>query len=228
MNEIICPHCKKAFKIDEAGFADILKQVRDHTFEKELHDRITLLERDKESAVKLAEEKTKNELQTESAKKDAEIAKLVAKLDSAETEKELALTQAINKIEKERDELASKLQNKDIENKLLESSLKDKHANERKTKHEMIDYKKDMKATGTAARGWVWTAWNQSEERLFNYLADAQNAFPIWGATPIVALDTYEHAYFIDFGAARGGYIDAFFENVDWNVVSKWFTNTHK
>ncbi len=90
------------------------------------------------------------------------------------------------------------------------------------------NYKKDMKATGTAARGWVWTAWNQSEERLFNYLGDAQNAFPIWGATPIVALDTYEHAYFIDFGAARGGYIDAFFENVDWNVVSKWFTNTHK
>lgn len=146
MNEIICPHCKKAFKIDEAGFADILKQVRDHTFEKELHDRITLLERDKESAVKLAEEKTKNELQTESAKKDAEIAKLVAKLDSAETEKELALTQAINKIEKERDELASKLQNKDIENKLLESSLKDKHANEIKTKDEMIAYYKDMKA----------------------------------------------------------------------------------
>ena len=146
MNEIICPHCKKAFKIDEAGFADILKQVRDHTFEKELHDRIKLLERDKESAVKLAEEKTKNELQTESAKKDAEIAKLVAKLDSAETEKELALTQAINKIEKERDELASKLQNKDIENKLLESSLKDKHANEIKTKDEMIAYYKDMKA----------------------------------------------------------------------------------
>ncbi|HCZ28210.1 TPA: DUF2130 domain-containing protein [Candidatus Saccharibacteria bacterium] len=146
VNEIICPHCKKAFKIDEAGFADILKQVRDHTFEKELHDRITLLERDKESAVKLAEEKTKNELQTESAKKDAEIAKLVAKLDSAETEKELALTQAINKIEKERDELANKLQNKDIENKLLESSLKDKHANEIKTKDEMIAYYKDMKA----------------------------------------------------------------------------------
>ena len=146
MNEIICPHCKKAFKIDEAGFADILKQVRDHTFEKELHDRITLLERDKESAVKLAEEKTKNELQTESVKKDAEIAKLVAKLDSAETEKELALTQAISKIEKERDELANKLQNKDLENKLLESSLKDKHANEIKTKDEMIAYYKDMKA----------------------------------------------------------------------------------
>lgn len=157
MNEIICPHCDKAFKIDEAGFADILKQVRDHTFEKELHDRIELLERDKESAVKLAEEKTKNELQADSARKDAliaelkankdaEIAKLNAKLESAETEKELALTQAINKVEKERDELANKLENKDTEKKLLESSLKDKYENELKTKDEMIAYYKDMKA----------------------------------------------------------------------------------
>lgn len=157
MNEILCPHCKKAFKIDEAGFADILKQVRDHTFEKELHDRLELLERDKESAVKLAEEKTKNQLQSESnqkdkmiaelkASKEAEVAKLTAKLQSAETEKELALTQAINKIEKQRDELANKLQNKDTEAKLLESSLKDKHANEIKTKDEMIAYYKDMKA----------------------------------------------------------------------------------
>lgn len=84
-------------------------------------------------------------------------------------------------------------------------------------------YKKDMKATGIAARGWVWTAWNHAEKRLFNYLGDAQNTFPVWGATPILALDTYEHAYFIDFGAARGGYIDAFFENMNWDVVAKSF-----
>jgi Fe-Mn family superoxide dismutase len=84
-------------------------------------------------------------------------------------------------------------------------------------------YKKDMKATGIAARGWVWTAWNHAEKRLFNYLGDAQNTFPVWGATPILAMDTYEHAYFIDFGAARGGYIDAFFENMNWNVVEKSF-----
>ena len=84
-------------------------------------------------------------------------------------------------------------------------------------------YKKDMKATGIAARGWVWTAWNHAEKRLFNYLGDAQNTFPVWGATPIFAMDTYEHAYFIDFGAARGGYIDAFFENMNWDVVAKSF-----
>ncbi len=84
-------------------------------------------------------------------------------------------------------------------------------------------YKKDMKATGISARGWVWTAWNHYEKRLFNYLGDAQNTFPVWGATPVVAMDTYEHAYFIDFGSARAGYIDAFFENMDWDVVAQTF-----
>lgn len=85
-------------------------------------------------------------------------------------------------------------------------------------------YKKDVKATGISARGWVWTAWNEEEKRLFNYLGDAQNAFPVWGAKPIMALDTYEHAYFIDFGVNRGGYIDIFFDNIDWDVVTKNFS----
>ncbi len=82
-------------------------------------------------------------------------------------------------------------------------------------------YKKDMKATGIAARGWVWTAWNWKLERLFNYLGVAQNTFPVWNSTPIVALDTYEHAYFIDYGVNRGGYIDSFFANLDWKKVAE-------
>ena len=82
-------------------------------------------------------------------------------------------------------------------------------------------YKKDMKATGIAARGWVWTAWNFREGRLFNYLGDAQNTFPVWEASPVLALDTYEHAYFIDYGVNRGNYIDSFFENLDWGKVTK-------
>ncbi len=89
-------------------------------------------------------------------------------------------------------------------------------------------FKRDMKATGVAARGWVWTAWNHREQRLFNYLGDAQNSYPVWEATPVVALDTYEHAYFIDYGAARGGYIDAFFQNMDWGVVEKTFASLKK
>lgn len=84
-------------------------------------------------------------------------------------------------------------------------------------------YKKDVRATGIAARGWVWTAWNFREGRLFNYLGDAQNTFPVWEASPILALDTYEHAYFIDYGVNRSNYIDSFFENLDWVKVAKNF-----
>ena len=168
MNEIKCPHCKKAFKIDEAGYADILKQVRNQEFDQELHQRLAMAEKDKESAVKLAEEKTKNILQADISKKeaelaelkaenssliselksekDAEIARLQAKLESAETEKKLAVNEALSKVEKERDDLANKLENKDTEKKLLESSLKHKYESELKSKDEMIAYYKDMKA----------------------------------------------------------------------------------
>lgn len=87
-------------------------------------------------------------------------------------------------------------------------------------------FKKDAKATGISARGWVWTAWNSREERLFNYLGDSQNTFLVWKAKPILALDTYEHAYFIDYGANRGGYIDVFFKNLNWEVIEKNFAKT--
>ncbi|MEO8911421.1 MAG: DUF2130 domain-containing protein [Candidatus Saccharimonas sp.] len=157
MNEIICPHCKKAFKIDEAGFADILKQVRDGQFDKELHERLELAERDKISAVQLAEEKTKSQLRTEFVKlqkelseiqaaKDNEIIKLQSKVDMSETEKKLALSEAVNRIEKERDQLANELKSKDTEQRLLQSSMKDKFESEMRSKDEMIAYYKDMKA----------------------------------------------------------------------------------
>jgi hypothetical protein len=146
MNEIICPNCKKAFKIDDAGFADILKQVRDHEFEKELLDRVDIFKKEKESATKLAEANTKNELQANAAKKEAEIAKLQSRLDSAETEKKLALSEAVNKLEKERDELAGDLKSKETEKQLLESSLKEKYEIELKSKDEAIAFYKDMKA----------------------------------------------------------------------------------
>ncbi|NTU47282.1 superoxide dismutase [Candidatus Roizmanbacteria bacterium] len=89
-------------------------------------------------------------------------------------------------------------------------------------------YKKDMKASGISARGWVWTVWNTQEKRLFNYIGDSQNTFPIWYGTPIVALDTYEHAYFMDFGVNRGSYIDVFFENISWDVVGQTFVGIKK
>ncbi len=84
------------------------------------------------------------------------------------------------------------------------------------------DWRADLKATGLAARGWAWTAYDWDEERLFNYMGDTQNTYPIWNATPLVALDVYEHAYFLDFQTDRGSYIDAFFNNMDWATVNDW------
>ena len=152
MNEIICPNCKKAFKVDEAGFSDILKQVRDHEFEEELRQREEMLKKDKDNAVKLAEANITNVLQKDLAKKDAELAEIKSKINNTELEKRLAVTEAVNKIEKERDELVGELKSKDAEKQLLETSLKDKYATELKTKDDIIRLKdeeialrKDMK-----------------------------------------------------------------------------------
>ena len=84
------------------------------------------------------------------------------------------------------------------------------------------DWRTDLKATGMAGRGWAWTAYDWDEGRLFNYVGDAQNTFPIWNATPLVALDVYEHAYFLDYQTDRASYIDAFFDNLDWRTVNDW------
>ena len=152
MNEIICPNCKKAFKVDEAGFADIIKQVRDHQFEEELRERLNIAEKDKENAIKLAEANITNTLQKDLTKKDAELAEIKSKINNVELEKKLAVTEAVNKIEKERDELVGELKSKDTEKQLSETALKEKYATELKTKDNIIKMKdeeialrKDMK-----------------------------------------------------------------------------------
>src|SRR6476469_9274366 len=83
-------------------------------------------------------------------------------------------------------------------------------------------WRSDLKATGMAARGWAWTAYDWDEGHLFNYIGDAQNTFPVWNATPLVALDVYEHAYFLDYQTDRASYIDAFFDNLDWSTINDW------
>ncbi|UOK42406.1 MULTISPECIES: DUF2130 domain-containing protein [Flavobacterium] len=232
MNEIICPNCKKAFKVDEAGFADILKQVRDHQFEEELQTRLNLAEQEKDSAVKLAEARLKNSLQEELANRDKEILQLKAdnernlseklsekdtlltelkgkienaenekklsisealkkvekerddkereilqlnadnerklsaklsekdnllielkgKIENAENEKKLSISEALKKIEKERDDLANNVQLKETEKQLLEKSLNEKYSAELRVKDDLIRMKdeeialrKDMK-----------------------------------------------------------------------------------
>jgi hypothetical protein len=109
MHEIICPHCGKAFKIDEAGYADILKQVRDSEFDKQLHERLELAEKEKLNAIELAQQKVASEMQKAAVAKDTEIQELKAKIDAGETARKLAVSEALSAVEKERDQLANAL-----------------------------------------------------------------------------------------------------------------------
>jgi hypothetical protein len=165
MNEIICPNCKKAFKVDEAGFASILKQVRDHQFEEELQSRLDLANKEKESAVQLAVANTKNALQEQIAQKDrelvelkskaelyytekltqkdSEISQLKSRIENVDVEKELAVTLAVQKVEKEKDTLANALATKDLEKESLENSLKNQFNTELQSKDAIIKYKDD-------------------------------------------------------------------------------------
>jgi hypothetical protein len=146
MNEIICPHCDKAFKIDEAGYADILKQVRDGDFEKQLHERLALAEKDKLGAVELAKAQLTNQLQHNAAAKDAEIQALQAKLAAAGQDKQLAVAQALNTAEKQRDEFKNLYDQSQLEKRLAEQSLKEKYELQLKEREEMIERLKDFKA----------------------------------------------------------------------------------
>lgn len=109
MHEIICPHCKKAFKIDDAGYADILKQVRDEDFDRQLHDRLELAEIEKQSAVELATTKVTSEMEKSVSAKDVEILELKSRLEAGELAKQLAVTEALKALEKERDALVNQL-----------------------------------------------------------------------------------------------------------------------
>lgn len=146
MHEVICPHCHKAFKIDEAGYADILKQVRDSEFEKQLHERLKLAEQDKRKAVELAQAKAATELQRAAAAKDSEIQGLKSKLDSIEVAQSLAIREAVGAVEKERDRLKSGLERATLEKQLSEQSLKERYETQIKDRDDAIERLRDMKA----------------------------------------------------------------------------------
>jgi hypothetical protein len=110
MHEIKCPHCGRAFTVDEAGYADILKQVRDREFEQQLHERLELAEQDKRNALELAKTAAAAELQRAAADKDAEIQSLQSKLEAGETEQRLAVAEALGAVEKQRDALVNELE----------------------------------------------------------------------------------------------------------------------
>lgn len=175
MNDVTCPKCKQAFKIDQAGYADILKQVRDQQFDEELKNRLNLAEKEKENAVKLAEANLRNSLLDDLTKKDRELAELRAhsekfladklsqkelelaemraKIQNAEMEKQLSLSEATKLLEKERDQLVNKVQTVELEKQNIENSLKQQYATELQTRDSIIKYKdeeiarvKEMKA----------------------------------------------------------------------------------
>jgi len=164
MKEIKCPKCQERFTLNEAGYADIVKQVRDAEFHAELHKQEEQLKADKENAVKLAEANTKNAVQNELAKKDnellalksekeqlelrlkaekeKEVFELKSKLESADTEKKLAVSEAVGRVEKERDELRLTLSEKELEKK----SLKETYELQLKVREDEIERINDMKA----------------------------------------------------------------------------------
>lgn len=161
MHEIICPHCGKAFKIDEAGYADILKQVRDRDFEKQLHERLELAERDKRNAIELAQAKAASELQKAATAKEAEIQELKAKLEAGEVERKLAVSEALSDVEKDRAALAGALeklqQEKEAASQLAEAKFlnelqkaaaaKDAETQELKARLDAVEFTKKIAIT---------------------------------------------------------------------------------
>jgi hypothetical protein len=157
MNEISCPHCNKAFKVDETGYAHILKQVRDSEFDKQLHERLELASKEKQNAIELTKEKTINQMRDDASKKikeasenlaerDKMIALLKAQIDANEVKEKLAINEAVNDIEKERDELRNNLKESELKSELAENSLRDKYETQIKDRDDAIERLKDMKA----------------------------------------------------------------------------------
>ncbi|MAL65178.1 MAG: hypothetical protein CMF94_03650 [Candidatus Marinimicrobia bacterium] len=167
MNEIKCPKCNQVFKADEAGFADIKKQVRDREFEDELREKINSFERESKSAVQLAEAAVRDELKDQlwkkdqalielkangekqlaeaTSKKDLEIEKLKSQLASSKMDAQISITEALEPIKKERDELANELKMAEKEYQLSQKSIKDEFESRLKAKDDIIEYQKDMR-----------------------------------------------------------------------------------
>ena len=145
MQELVCPNCRKEFKIDGSGYAEILKQVRNSEFESDLRVRIELAESEKQQAIELAEVKLKSELDKIAAAKDSEIQGLKAKIELVEAGQKTMTAEALTKLEKERDKLKFDLELSKKESELAEKSLKDQFERQIKDRDDAIKDLKDMK-----------------------------------------------------------------------------------
>jgi hypothetical protein len=181
MYEIVCPNCKKAFKIDEAGYADILKQVRDSEFEQQLHERLELAEKDKKNAIELTKEKVSNEMHKAAAAKDAEIQELKAKLDAGELIQKLAVTEALKVVEKERDALANELKQAKQDNETASKIAEANHSNQlqeasAKKDAEIQDLKAKLNANEVAQKHAIIEAVNAAEKERDQLKSDLERA----------------------------------------------------
>ena len=146
MHDVICPHCSKAFKIDETGYADILKQIRDREFDEQLQKRLAIAEQEKRTAVELAKAQLSTALEREIAKKDQTIERYKSTIESSELARKLAISEAVQTISSERDGLKMKLEQSRLEKQLAESALKDKYETQLKDRDHAIERLRDMKA----------------------------------------------------------------------------------
>lgn len=163
MNDIICPNCNKAFKIDESGYVELLKQVRTQQFNEEIENRLKLAEQEKANAVQLTAAQVENKMKDQLAEKERQLLtsqaemqritnELNLKIEQAKLEQQLSVSEAVKAMEKERDGLQNMLNQKQLETQLLEKSLQEQFQSALKTKDEIIKLKdeeiamrKDMK-----------------------------------------------------------------------------------
>ena len=124
MHEIVCPHCEKAFKVDESGYAEILKQVHDEDFKKQLDERIEALEQKNNLAKENAVLKATSDLEKERVR-------LLASLASAETEKRLAVATALDGVKEDK--------------KTTEANLKQQYETQLREREETIKDLRDLK-----------------------------------------------------------------------------------
>lgn len=181
MAEIKCPRCGEVFQVDESGYAEILKQVRTAEFNRELEDRIKLLNGEKNAAVNQAKSDARLEYERLSAQKEKEINDLKLRLQTSESEKKLAVAEALktkdDELSRQREDiinLTSKLESIDSQHQNKELLLKEQFEAELKIKQEQIDYYKDFKARQSTKM--VGESLEQHCENEFNKIRAA--AFP--------------------------------------------------
>ena len=164
MNEIICPHCSKAFKVDESGYSEILKQVHNKEFEKQLKDRLEAAALERQTAIQLAEARAQTEIQNLSAKLEAsnlaqahavttalnaiekERDALIAEIKSKDMAQTIAISEAVTVVAKERDEFKNGFKQLELEKQLAEKSLRENFEVQIKDRNEEIERLRDMKA----------------------------------------------------------------------------------